>query len=747
LNKIANPMTFLYPILLSGVVLAGIPVILHLIMRQKPKHLLFPAFRFLLQQHRSNQRKLQLRHLLLLALRIFLIIGICLALARPKVFSERINLGGEQPIAAALVFDTSASMGYQSGGRNRLDEAKQRALELLDELATDSIVAVLDTAEPGGEWLTSSSQARERIGQLRLRPANGPVTGRLSEAYRLLADLDQETEGNNASLPRFIYVFSDRTEESWDAHRLHDLEQFRDRLGAPAHAVFVDVGTDEPVDLALVKFELPRQIVPTNDKLILRVTVSATGERCDTEVICRIDDEKAADHKAVQLEPGQSQSYTFERSGLKVGRHQAEVTLATTDGLAFNNALFVTFELRGPRQVLVLVDQIHDADFLKLALDAKRDLGCEVRTVSDVGSLSPADLSRYRAICLLNVNRPSPSLWSLLERYVKEGGGLAVALGEPLDPKAYNNDEAAQRLLPGALSQIVKNTDGASGQWKETSYPHPIMAPFREWEQNKNYDLVYFKPSANQYWEVQPYAGTGETIVSYNDKPGRPALLERRIPGARPGHVLLFTTPLDRRHLGDSSWNNYLTTTFYLAFVNKTLGYLAGDAEDGSFNYVSGQTPMVTLPPTPRFPTYTLQGPGLSPSDSIIKRADGQNELSVIQAQAPGNYTVLGGDNQAVASFSINVAGEESQLSRVPVEAIEELFGKGTVLAVGHGSKFHDVLAGHWNQPLELMPWLMVLVLFALAFENLLANKFYRRETDESGSETPSPAVEAAAQG
>src|SRR5262249_40121740 len=103
-------MTFIFPLMLGGLILAGIPVLVHLIMRQKPKHLLFPAFRFLLQRHHTNQRKLRLRHILLLTLRILLISAISLALARPKIFSERLNLTGDQPVAAVLVFDTSASM-------------------------------------------------------------------------------------------------------------------------------------------------------------------------------------------------------------------------------------------------------------------------------------------------------------------------------------------------------------------------------------------------------------------------------------------------------------------------------------------------------------------------------------------------------------------------------------------------------------------------------------------------------------
>src|SRR5712691_10869758 len=98
-------MTFVFPILLGGLALAGIPILLHLIMRQKPKTLPFPAFRFLLQRHKMNLRKLRLRHLLLLALRILLIAAVCLALARPKIFHAGLHLSSDRPVAAILVFD------------------------------------------------------------------------------------------------------------------------------------------------------------------------------------------------------------------------------------------------------------------------------------------------------------------------------------------------------------------------------------------------------------------------------------------------------------------------------------------------------------------------------------------------------------------------------------------------------------------------------------------------------------------
>ena len=151
-------MAFVFPILLGGLALIGLPVLIHLILRQKPKTLPFPAFRFLLKRHKTNLRKLRLRHLLLLALRILIIAIICFALTRPRLTNQSLGLSRDRPVAAVLVFDTSYSMEYKtSEGITRLEEAKKRGLEVLHELPEGSRVAILDTAETvistGGDGL------------------------------------------------------------------------------------------------------------------------------------------------------------------------------------------------------------------------------------------------------------------------------------------------------------------------------------------------------------------------------------------------------------------------------------------------------------------------------------------------------------------------------------------------------------------------------------------------------------------
>src|SRR2546421_12354345 len=84
-------MAFVNLSLLLGGAFVAIPVVLHLTMRQRPKQLIFPALRFVHERRLANQRRLQLRHWLLLALRCGAIGPFALALAPPSVASGALS--------------------------------------------------------------------------------------------------------------------------------------------------------------------------------------------------------------------------------------------------------------------------------------------------------------------------------------------------------------------------------------------------------------------------------------------------------------------------------------------------------------------------------------------------------------------------------------------------------------------------------------------------------------------------------
>src|SRR4051812_5227377 len=417
----------MHALLLAGAALVGLPILLHLIMRQEPKRLTFPAFRFLKQQRRINQRKIRLRHLLLLLLRMALIALICLSLFQPTILSEGFSLRGGRPIAAVIVLDTSPSMGYELSQRSGLTEARQRGLKLLDEpaqgpwtcldeargraleiledLPGGSRVAIVDTADRGDPtWSGDLAAARQRIRDIKKPRANSQsVTRALETAYSLLARVDAELEPGQEPLPRLLAVFSDRTVPSWDAGRLAELQSMRDRVPLPSvYHVYVDVGVDKPVNTAITSLEFKPQIVPANQPVVLSVTVEATGGSADNVLLFSVDGEEPQ-RRPVNPGPDRPIPVRFRKDGLKPGLHHGKLTLFTPDALPFDNEKFVTFRVREPRRVLALVDMpigsfldrafraagvsSGRAEVWNLALSTKGWYVCEVRSVAEAGAI------------------------------------------------------------------------------------------------------------------------------------------------------------------------------------------------------------------------------------------------------------------------------------------------------------------------------------------------------------------------
>jgi hypothetical protein len=734
----------MHPILLATIAFVGLPVLLHLIMKQEPKRLVFPALRFLQQKKRINQRKMRLRHFLLLALRMLLIALFGLALYQPTLFSETLNISGEQPVAAVIIVDTSPSMGYTAGGRSRLEEARRRAAELLDDLPTGSRVAILDPVDPGGQWELSLTDARTRLEDLKEPHGAGvPITTALASAYQLLRTVDQETESPEP-LPRLVAVFSDRAAACWSTARTDDLAKLRDAVPQPEVAhLFVDVGIDQPADVAILGVELKPQIVPQNQPVILNATVQATGAAVpDMIVTCRITTANVPEQREVRSLPAGSPvnvAFTFE--GLPPGLHQAEVALDRDrkDALLANNIRFVTFRVAEPKRFLTLSDNPEDALLWQLAHDAVGEFACEVRRPDEAG-----DFAGYEAVTLLNVAGPDPQLWAKLEAYARQGGKVLLIPGP--DTLYSLDDPQAGAVLPAGLKAGgVFDTDilpaptsegerdrrlGVPWVIDDAAMRHPMLARFREWKLG-DYDVVRNPRIAWKFWEVTPHPDAA-VVVTYDtsDDPNErhPAVLERTIGR---GTVVLLTTRMDNP-AQDQKWNNYWDlegSSWYVVFPNLLLRYLVGDPTDANFNFATGQAVTIPLPSGDSKPQrLRFEGPGVAGRDAIIEVAEQQTEirLPATRTLTPGSFVVATEDGQWREGFSLNPPAEQWALEKIPVEAIETLFGPDSVIPVDRDLQLRDALATKFNQPVDLFPWLLIGVLMLIAIEGLVANRFYR---------------------
>jgi hypothetical protein len=738
-------MTFIHGYLLGGLLLAGVPVLLHLLMRQKPKRLSFPAFRFLKARQRTNQRRMRLQHLLLLLLRILVVAALCLALARPRIFTERVGAGSDRPVAAVLLFDTSSSMEYAVSGVSRLEESQQRGRELLDQIDAGSRVAILDSGDEALDVLLPPGEARSRLENLRIRPNAGPLNRGIDRALRLLG----QEPADEDSPPRFLYIFTDRTRACWDVGGV------KPTVPEGVTVLVVDVGVEKPRDLAIDKVEVIPPVVAPGSRFEVRVSIRGTPG--GHKNVVSIDNE---DPKPINLEGEQTGDViVFERTAPTPAAggpmdlpHQVTVRLGTRDALPFNNSRHATLLVRGGRKLLTLVEKDPGtARIWEAAHEANRSFATEVRTLEQAGKLSDKDLAGYAVVALFEVTTVPEALAAKLLNYVRNGGSLAIVpAGEELLPDLAAFNKSLSDLLPAPLVKLASTPPGKPVLWQQFSGAHALMAPFVAWTKQVDPDFARddLRPFVRRYWSLGKFVADADAITRYVDKDRSPALAERRWDKGR-GKVVLFTTPLDFRRLDPArisspQWTNYWppNSSFGLVLIDRVCRYLAGEVTVPELNFRCGQTPHVNVP-APLEPPYTVTGPGLAGAERNLKTPGEAGPLPVPQALAAGNYLVLDGKGQPVAGFSLDVSPLESDLERVPAEELEAVLGKNVILPVGRSVSLREALAMSRPPPVELLPYLMMALLVVLALESLLANRFYRRPPSVEGGINPSPPREA----
>lgn len=126
---------FVHPGLVAGAALAAVPLIIHLLNRQRYRPMEWAAMRFVLAAYRKTRRRVQLENLLLLLLRMGAIALLALAVARPFAAGE----GALAPLTErrrdlVLVADASASTGYREEVDTTFERITARAIEIVGEL-------------------------------------------------------------------------------------------------------------------------------------------------------------------------------------------------------------------------------------------------------------------------------------------------------------------------------------------------------------------------------------------------------------------------------------------------------------------------------------------------------------------------------------------------------------------------------------------------------------------------------------
>lgn len=758
----------MHPIFIAGAAVIGLPILLHILLRQQPKKLVFPALRFLKQRQKTNQRRVQLKHILLLLLRCLLLALFALALFQPTLNTGNLkNPFGDEPVAAVIVIDTSPSMGYRAAGTSRLDEARRRANELLNELPPNSKVAILPSHDPSGTWQPTALEARQQIEALREPSGSAqPLGPAIRAAYDLLATVDQDNPEGAEPLVKLIAVFGDGTTGSWDAKDVSGLVAKRNALPTPPTHVFFNVGVEKHENLAVTELKMDTDRLSGAADAVVTAMVRADGMRIDgLPVVAQLDDGPT---EVVTLTLAQDQTlpavFTFRKP--KAGFHTVRVKIdrANEDALPFDNERWFTFEVQPKRNILAISDR---PEFVKFWRDSHnfgtQEFDCTVVT-PDAAATTP--LAQYEMVAVIAVADPKPFAGKLTE-YVQGGGKLLLAPdgpGSDADENRAPNYAALGELLPAPLDKVASFPNPTKTDfgvpWKmdeESDLRHKMFAPIRDWQKQGGIDIFKTPRRVEKYRQLGRSDAT--VVVKYADPNVTPAVVERAV---GKGDVLLLTTRIDDDSQNPNDhWNDYWTTdhSWSVVFPWLVARYLCdlGTEVSGSeaggkrrFNFATGaEVPVPVRGFTPNGERrIRLEGPGVAagkskftlpadvtaltlrdkpPADARTTQPDvWELEGEPLLTQGAFALNPDGVESPWRFAFSLAVPPSESDLQLVPVDALGELFAKENVVPLGQKSSIADYLQTRKNSNFDLFPVLVILVLIFFAFEGIMANRFYK---------------------
>jgi hypothetical protein len=595
------------PWALAGLVAVAIPIIAHLLRRQKLPKQTLPTIAFLHRIHATRAARLRVVDMLLLVTRALLVLALVLVAAAPYRIAQSSLLDRQH--ALAIVFDDSLSMAAIHEGKTLIERAADSSTQQLRKLPEGSEVSVVLSGRPPRVWVRRRSELEMVEGvfdEIDPRSTRGDA---LCDGVRTAVELLLESELSD----RRLLVLSDFTpgthaeECEWPTRGI--------RVG------FETVSTPNPDNRRIASVEVVGER-DSAEGLRLDVQIAGTATQAQQNVRLR---QKGQETYRTSVRPSDDGGEAM--LSIRPGSTDAvvELQLDPDDVLPADNVRGV---LLGSDTVhVLLVDgdphpdpRKRETAFLSHALGVAPRIGRSfaVETL-DAQDLSESAIIRSDVLVLANATLDEKWL-PLIQRFVSGGGSLWVTAGDRINPRAYGS--VLRELLPGRFTATRMEERPLSFQ--SQALPELSQAKVRG---------------------RTPIAEASlDAIVTARFSDGAPALVEHRY---RSGRVAMFATTVD------DAWTDLPYQPVFVPFVLDTLLRLAGRTDHSVEPHSSVLLPGSTSSQRIQVVTPTGRTVDLAEADRVSFRDTGEI----------GAYRVLvNGVNGARFAFVVDAPPGESDL-------------------------------------------------------------------------------------
>ena len=684
-------LSFLTPLFLAGLLALAVPIIVHLIHRERRDVVPFPSLMFLQRIPYRSVRRQRLRHLWLLFLRCLAVALLAAAFARP--FFERRAATGTSPIGArelVILLDRSYSMGYG----DRWTKAVAAARSAIDGIAGDdraTLVLFDASAEASGQPTSDKASLHAALGRAKL----GSGATRYEPALALAQKLSIESERPR----REVVLISDFQRVGWEGHEDVKLPQ-------GTALTTVNVASGETSNVAVLNVDFKREVVDGRDRVTPTARLTNQGAKpvARTDVSLEVNG-RSLETKPLALPAKGAATVTFAPFFLAAGDTKGTIR-AGSDALPADNVFHFILS-RGQTVSVLIVEPADAAAGHSLYLPRALAIGDQPPFRADLrreGQLTSADLEGRSLVVLNDAAWPRGEVGRRLRQMIVDGAGLLVASGTRGGARGWPSNDA--ELGPSPTGAVVDRMADRGGTLGYLDRSHPIFGVFSaprsgDWASSRFY----------RYHKIDRGEGV---LARYDD--GAVALAERK---AGKGRVLVWTSTLD------SYWNDLPVQPVFLPFVHQLVRYAAGYSESRPW-LVAGQS--LDLAPELAAATTTRPTNDDRP-DIVVSAPSGARErvaaggATSVALQEQGFYEVKRGER--TRAVAVNLDPAESDLSVFdPQEMVIAVAGK----PVDEQQAARAVVLPPAEQERRQLLWWYLLagVLLVLGAETLVGNRLSR---------------------
>ncbi len=726
---------FSSPLLLSGLVLASIPIVIHLLHRRRYVETPWAAMRFLLEATKKQSRRMRIENLILLLVRTLVLILIVLALARPHFDTgSGISAGGKEPVHRILIVDSTFSMQRtgtaifpnetpeEESTTTRFGQAKKAAQSLVEDSSRGDAWNLIRIAEGTSLSVIQSPAFRaetviSEIQSLAVSDAPGNLVATLEaavQAAKLLPEMRRKE----------VVVISDLQSAMWapQAPEVQSrLKQLATQLGKQASISLVNVAGPASSNAAVTAFQSDAEIVTVDQTVSFRAVLRNFGQTVLREqTVELLVDGRLVDTKRVDLPPGIDIPLDLDHQFQSAGDHSIEVHLQD-DALPVDNRRWMAVPVRKQLSVLLVngrpAGRARDSAtfYVERALapstDAEPWQGTIRPRVIGESELPSVGLSRFDVVVLCDVGLITGREASLLDSFVRSGGGLIVLPGDSLNTASYNSNlyEDGEGILPAELGSRVESEDNPR-TFDPRQFTHPVVNAFRG---NPGAGL-----EATLTFRYLKLKADEDSRVALWFSDGSPALVERRTGS---GRVILAATG------ADSQWGTWAIWAPSFVPMMHEMVHFAAAGRNRSRQLKVGESIVMTLPQ--RMFDLDLRVERPDGSHVGVPLNDNKIALSAVfdQTGRAGIYQVQFATTvDRTELYAVNVDERESDLTVArQTDLSSELFTDVNVALRGPGGPAIGVFRSSANSTMSLLSRILAwTVLCTLLLEPLLAWRF-----------------------